>query len=94
METMTREDWTDARLGERFDHVDERFDRVETGIRDLRGDMNRGFAKVNADMNELRGEMNGRFDRLDARFDAMQRTLFLAAAGVVASLIGLIATQL
>jgi hypothetical protein len=38
--------------------------------------------------------MNGRFDRLDARFDAMQRTLFLAASGVVAALIGLIATQL
>jgi hypothetical protein len=38
--------------------------------------------------------MNGRFDRLDARFDAMQRALFLAAAGIVAALIGLIATQL
>ncbi len=94
METMTREDWTDAQLGERFDHVDERFDRVETDIRDLRGDMNRGFAQVNADMRDLRAEMNGGFDRIDARFDALQRTLFLAAAGVVAALIGLIATQL
>jgi hypothetical protein len=27
-------------------------------------------------------------------FDAMQRTLFLAAAGIVAALIGVIATQL
>jgi hypothetical protein len=38
--------------------------------------------------------MKGGFDRIDARFDALQRTLFLAAAGIVAALIGLIATQL
>jgi hypothetical protein len=104
MEAM-RVNWTDDRLGDRFDHVDERFDRVETHLRDLREDMNRDFARVDADMNrgfarvdanarDLRTEMNERFDRLDARFDAMQRTLFLAAAGIVAALIGLIATQL
>jgi hypothetical protein len=86
MEAM-RMNWIDDRLDERFDHVDERFDRAESDIRELRGDMDLGFS-------QLRAEMNGRFDRLDARFDALQRTLFLAAAGVVASLIGLIATQL
>ncbi len=83
-----RVNWTDDRLGERFDHVDERFDRVETDIRDLRRDMDRGFARVNADVRDLRAEMNAGFDRIDARFDSMQRTLFLAAAGIVAALIG------
>jgi hypothetical protein len=93
MEAM-RVNWTDDRLGERFDHVDEsfkqidqRFDRVETDIRELRGDMDQGFS-------QMRVEMNGRFDRLDARFDGMQRALFLSAAGIVAALIGVIATQL
>ena len=38
--------------------------------------------------------MKGGFDKIDARFDAMQRTLSLAAAGIVAALIGVIATQL
>jgi hypothetical protein len=76
METMTRENWTDARLD------------------DLSHRMDQGFEKIDRDIRDLRAEMNGRFDRIDARFDGMQRTLFLAAAGVVASLIGLIATQL
>jgi hypothetical protein len=93
MEAM-RVNWTDDRLGERFDHVDKRFDCVETHIRDLRGDMNRGLARADADARDLRTEMNERFDRLDERFDAMQRTLFLAAVGIVAALIGVIATQL
>jgi hypothetical protein len=87
MEAM-RVNWTDDRLDnlskqvdERFKQVDHRFDRVEADVRGLRGDTDRGFS-------QLRGEMNGRFDRLDARFDSMQRTLFLAAAGIIAALIG------
>jgi hypothetical protein len=31
---------------------------------------------------------------MNSRFDALQRTLMLAAGGVIAALIGLIATQL
>jgi hypothetical protein len=76
METMTRENWTDARLD------------------DLSHRMDQGFERVDADIRGLRAEMNGGFDRIGGRFDALQRTLFLAAAGVIASLIGLIATQL
>jgi len=64
----------------RVSWTDERLD-------DLSQRMDAGFNRVDADLRELRGEMN-------ARFDALQRTLILAAAGVVASLIGLIATQL
>jgi len=90
-----RVNWTDdrldnrsSRMDERFDQVDERFkqvddrfDRVEADVRGLRGETDRGFS-------QLRGEMNERFDRLDARFDVMQQTLILAAAGVIAALIG------
>ena len=54
---------------------------------DLSHRMDAGFDRVDADLRELRGEMN-------SRFDALQRTLILAAGGVIAALIGLIATQL
>jgi len=67
---------------------------TDARLDDLSHRMDQGFEKVDRDIRGLRGEMNERFDRIDARFDAMQRTLSLAAAGVVASLIGLIATQL
>jgi hypothetical protein len=70
METMARENWTDARLD------------------DLSHRMDQGFEKVDRDIRDLRAEMKGGFDRIDARFDSMQRTLFLAAAGIVAALIG------
>jgi hypothetical protein len=82
MEAM-RVNWTDDRLGERFDRIDERFDHVD-----------HRFDRVETDLRELRVEMKGGFDKIDARFDAMQRTLFLAAAGIVAALTGVIATQL
>jgi hypothetical protein len=39
-------------------------------------------------------EVNQRLDRLDGRFDALQRTLVLTGGGIIAALIGLIATQL
>jgi hypothetical protein len=61
--------------------------RTDERMDDLSHRVDQGFERVDADIRELRTEMN-------TRFDAMQRTLFLAAAGIVAALIGLIATQL
>jgi hypothetical protein len=40
---MYRMDWTDDRLQERFESIDQRFDRVDRDIRDLRSEMNQKF---------------------------------------------------
>jgi hypothetical protein len=64
----------------RVSWTDERLD-------DLSHRMDQGFDRVDADLRELRTEMN-------TRFDALQRTLILATGGMIAALIGLIATQL
>lgn len=42
----------------------------------------------------LERRMENGFDRVDARFDALQRTMILFCGGIIAALIGLIATQL
>ena len=42
----------------------------------------------------LERRMDDGFNRVDARFDALQRTMILFCGGVIAGLIGLIATQL
>ena len=42
----------------------------------------------------LERRMENGFDRVDARFDALQRTMILFSGGIIAALIGLIATQL
>ena len=44
-------------------------------------------SRLDADLRGIRGEMN-------ARFDALQRTMLQLGGGVIAALIGLIATQL
>jgi hypothetical protein len=93
-----RESWTDGRMDDLSHRMDQGFDelraemnrgfeRVDTEARDLRTDMDRGFVRVNGDIGNLRTEMN-------MRFDSLQRTMILAAAGVIASLVGLVATQL
>ena len=103
-----RESWTDGRLDDlnaridqrfdqvdrRFDQVDLRFERVEAEARALRVEMRTEFVA-------LRGEMKAGFELVDARFDAMHRLLvqfcglMLAAFfGVIASMVGLIVTQL
>ncbi len=88
METI-RDSWTDERMDDLSRHVDKGFERCDAAIE-----------RCDAAIGELRAEMREGFRRSDAavselhlRFDALQRTLFLAAAGVIASLIGLIATQ-
>jgi len=54
---MAREAWTDERLddfrenvNQRFDQVDRRFDRVEADIRELRADMKHGFESMHRTM--------------------------------------------
>lgn len=89
MKTIT-ESWTDERMDDLSRKVDQGFERsdaaierCEASIRELRAEMHRGFERTDAAIGELH-----------LRFDAMQRTLFLSAMGVIASLIGLIATQI
>ena len=102
MAVMAREAWTDQRLDDlkenvnerfdqvdkRFDQVDKRFDRVEGDIRELRSDLK----QVDGKLDVFKSEMN-------TRFDSMQRTMvigFVSLVGtVVASVLGgILVTQL
>jgi len=75
MVVMTpREKWTDERL-------DERFDRLDKDIRELRGETK-----------ELRTEMNARFDAMNdsinKRFDRLQYTLIGTGVAIAIAIIG------
>jgi hypothetical protein len=61
--------------------TDERLD-------DLAKRMDKGFDEVKGEVKELRSEMNGRFTAVEARFDAMQRTMIIGFASIVASVVG------
>ncbi|HET9198555.1 MAG TPA: hypothetical protein VFN92_09925 [Solirubrobacterales bacterium] len=80
-----REKWTDERLDDLSQKVDFGFARVEGDLREIGGDVK-----------NLNREMNARFDsmeeRFDARFDALNRTLIGAAAGIAVAFVGSTAT--
>lgn len=63
--------------------TDARLDDLNTRVDRLSARVDRGFDRVDA---ELRG--------LNGRFDALQRTMLQVGGGVIAALVGLIATQL
>lgn len=72
--------------------TDERLD-------DLNAKVDKGFDEVKGEIRELRSEMNSRFAAVDHRFDAMQRTMIIGFASIVASVVasvigGIVATQL
>jgi tetrahydromethanopterin S-methyltransferase subunit G len=86
MATAMRDRWTDERL----DDLNRKVDGIYAEIRVLRGEMNERFSEV-----------NDRLEGIHARFDRMQRTMliigaamFTALAGVVATLLAVVLTQL
>ena len=85
-----RESWTDERLDDfaahtdrRFDTLEHRIDRVDTDIRELRGEMNARFERVDARLDSIQRTM-------------VHAAVALSAAYIAgfAALIGLVATQL
>jgi hypothetical protein len=79
-----REGWTDGRLDDLAQQMDNGFERVDRDLRDLR-------VEIGAVRGELKAEMDTRFTRLDARFDSMQR---MTLAAYLTAVVGLIVTQL
>jgi hypothetical protein len=91
--TMAREAWTDERLDDLKDHMDEGFREVRADIRGLRGEM----AEVRVEIGELREEVGELRGEMMAGFAALNRTLQIAAGLIGAmfvGLMGLIGTQL
>jgi hypothetical protein len=82
MESM-RATWTDSRLDDFAAHTDRRFDELERR-------MENGFDRVDGDIRELRGEL-GSLHRTIIQFGAAMLAAFV---GLVAAVLGLVATQL
>ncbi|MGN6556768.1 MAG: hypothetical protein ACTHLH_02000 [Solirubrobacterales bacterium] len=100
MPTMVREAWTDERLDDLKDHMDEGFREVRADIRSLKSEMGavRGeIGELRGEIGEIRGEVGGLREEMNARFDALNRTLQISFGlfGVIlAGILGLIGTQL
>jgi len=78
MESM-RESWTDKRLDERFNGIDQRLDSLERR-------MEAGFARVDADIRELRVQMAAMQRTMAQGFIALS-TVMVAGFGGMAGLL-------
>ena len=64
----------------RFGEANQRFERVETDLRELRSETQVGFARVDADIRELRSDTK-------AGFDSLHQLMIKFFAGTVGSII-------
>ncbi len=78
-----RATWTDSRLDDFAAHTDKRFDELERR-------MENGFDRVDGDIREVRSEL-GSLHRTIIQFGAAMLAAFV---GLVAAVLGLVATQL
>jgi len=83
--TLPRENWTDKRLDDLNEKVDDGFARTDKK-------MDEGFARVDKDIRELRGEIKEVKGEMNSRFDSLNRTLIGAAVAIVVALVGSNAT--
>jgi hypothetical protein len=59
---------------------------------DLNGRVESGFSRIDADLRDIRGEVSGLRSEMNSRFDALQRTMLQVGGGLIAALMGVIAT--
>jgi hypothetical protein len=89
-----RESWTDERLDDLNSKVDRGFERIDADLHALRTETRAEFTAMRSEMKNGFDRVDERFERLDERFDAMYRLMLQLGGGMLAALIGLIATQL
>jgi len=93
-----RESWTDERLDDLNAKVDRGFERIDADLHALRTETRTEFTAVRTEMKAGFDRVDERFERLDEGldecFDAMYRLMIKLGGGMLAALIGLIATQL
>lgn len=86
MEAM-RNSWTDERL-------DDGFERVHTDIALLREDLHREVGSLWEETKSLREETKSLRKEMHQGFSGLNRNMFQIGGGIIAALIGVIATQL
>ena len=99
---MAREAWTDERLDDLTQRVDDGFKSNEREFQAVRLEMRTEFAAVRSEMKDefrsLRAEIGGEIGGLRGEIAALHRLLIRIAAGgfitLAAGMLGVIATQL
>jgi broad specificity phosphatase PhoE len=101
MEAPTMNDWNDNRLNEFSRRTDETFSEVKAEMRegfaqvDQRFEkVDQRFDKVDEEFKEVRQEMKAGFTRVDDQLLRLSHILIVGIAGLIAALVGVIASIL
>jgi len=86
MAVMAREAWTDERLDDLKEHMDDGFAEVKGEIREVKGELRSTRTELKEEIAATRTELKTDIGKLDAKFDRLTFTL-------IAALIGLLATH-
>src|SRR5215467_4952642 len=90
MAVMAREAWTDERLDDLKENVNQRFDQVDKRFAevDKRFDkVDERFDKVDQRFDKVEAEMRAGFAEVNGRIDSMQRTMIICFSGMTASIV-------
>jgi hypothetical protein len=91
MAVMAREDWTDARIDDFKETVNQRFDQVESEIRTRFNEVDRRFDVVDQRFDRVEGDIRELRIGMKEGFESMQRTMIIGFvtvfSGIAASLV-------
>jgi hypothetical protein len=101
MEALKMSSWNDDRLDKRDEEVKEGFARLESQIRERAAESDKRFARLESQiianrqettegLAEVRSEMNKGFTEMHFAYASLNRTLLVAAGGIIAALVGAI----
>jgi hypothetical protein len=78
-----RSTWTDERLDDLSQSVRDGFARTDAELRALRQETRDGLDRLSTEMREGFAQQDERSAQNDVRFDALQRALIIAMAGLI-----------
>jgi hypothetical protein len=86
MAVMAREDWTDARIDDFKENVNQRFDQVESEMKARFGEVDRRFDLIDQRFNRVEGDIRELRTGMKQGFESMQRTMIIGFATVFSSI--------
>lgn len=79
--------WTDEKLGERFERIDDRFDHVERNLAELRRETKSEFAAVRREMKSEFAAVRQSIERLETAVHRGNYATIVALIGVIGAIL-------
>jgi uncharacterized coiled-coil DUF342 family protein len=93
MAVMARETWTDERLDDLKEHMDEGFKEVKEDIREVKAEIKSTRTELKDEIRSLRAELKGEIGEVRSGLTQLGDRIDRLSYTIIAGLIGLVATH-